>query len=140
MKTLKSFMSMLGWATSSGTSKWTSASKVSFSKSGKGFPRQLQVFTQFLKAGLIEDEAEEAGGASGVWPSGMHLIPTRSNAFAHLNLFGSNRDEEGEMYIDREERQRVFGKLFAEAVRVGCENARKEGERQGGWLLCWRRC
>jgi len=59
------------------------------------------------------------------------MIPKRSNAFAHLNLFAVNRDEEGEMYIDREDRQRVFHKMFHGVVKLGVENARKEGGETG---------
>jgi len=59
VKTLKSFMSMMGWAATFGTSKWTSTSKASFGKSGKAFPRQLLVFSQFLKAGLVEEGIEK---------------------------------------------------------------------------------
>lgn len=134
-KTLKSFMSMMGWATSSGSTKWTSASKASFGKAGKAFPRQLLVLSQFLKAGLVESETEGLIPVSGalfpLWDVEKHMIPTRSSAFAHLNLFGSSRDEEGEMYIDREDRQRVFEKRFQAAVLSGVENARKEGGEAG---------
>jgi pre-rRNA-processing protein IPI1 len=135
VKTLKSFMSMMGWATSSGTTKWTSASKTSFGKAGKAFPRQLLVLTQFLRAGLVETETKGvmpvSGGQFPLWDVGRHMIPTRSNAYAHLNLFGSSRDEEGEMYIDREDRQRVFHKRFQAAVEKGVDNARKEGGEAG---------
>ncbi|TVY45026.1 Pre-rRNA-processing protein [Lachnellula subtilissima] len=135
VKTLKSFMTMMGWATTSGTSKWTSASKASFGKAGKAFPRQLLVLAQFLKAGLVESGAEASLGLSvSSFPLvdvEKHMIPTRSNAFAHLNLFGSSRDEEGEMYIDREDRQRVFQKRFQAAVQVGMEIARKEAGEVG---------
>lgn len=135
VKTLKSFMSMMGWAVSSTTSKWTAASKASFGKSGKSFPKQVLVLAQFLKVGLVEakdDFSVKAVGTS--WPmcnSQNFMIPTRSNAFAHLNLFGSSRDEEGEMYIDREDRQRVFEKNFLAAVNTGVEIARKEGGEAG---------
>ncbi|KAF4624402.1 hypothetical protein G7Y89_g13768 [Cudoniella acicularis] len=135
VKTLKSFMSMMGWAASSGSSKWTSASKASFGKTGKAFPRQVLVLAQFLKVGLVESESESHTAAgSGLFPLcdvARHMIPTRSNAFAHLNLFGSSRDEEGEMYIDREDRQRVFQKRFQVAVDVGVANAKKEAGEAG---------
>ncbi|TVY83142.1 Pre-rRNA-processing protein ipi1 [Lachnellula suecica] len=135
VKTLKSFMSMMGWAVTSGSSKWTSASKASFGKAGKSFPRQMLVLSQFLKAGLVESEAEASVTANaGLYPLvdvERHMIPTRSNAFAHLNLFGSSRDEEGEMYIDREDRQMVFQKRFQAPVEVGMENARKEAGEAG---------
>ncbi|KAH6679126.1 pre-rRNA-processing protein-like protein ipi1 [Halenospora varia] len=135
VKTLKSFMSMMGWAASSGSTKWTSASKASFGKAGKAFPRQVLVLAQFLKIGLVELDAQPPiSTASGLFPLcdvEKHMIPTRSNAFAHLNLFGSSRDEEGEMYIDREDRQRVFQKRFQEAVEVGIANAKKEAGEAG---------
>jgi pre-rRNA-processing protein IPI1 len=135
VKTLKSFMSMMGWASSSGSSKWSSASKASFGKAGKAFPRQLLVLSQFLKAGLVESEdVREVKIGDGLFPLvdvERHMIPTRSNAFAHLNLFGSSRDEEGEMYIDREDRQRVFNKRFQAAVETGMGNAKKEGGEAG---------
>jgi pre-rRNA-processing protein IPI1 len=134
VKTLKSFMSMMGWASSSGSSKWSSASKASFGKAGKTFPRQLLVLAQFLKAGLVESEDIREVKIGGTFPLvdvERHMIPMRSNAFAHLNLFGSSRDEEGEMYIDKEDRQRVFQKLFQPAVEVGMANAKKEGGEAG---------
>jgi pre-rRNA-processing protein IPI1 len=134
VKTLNCFMSMMGWAVSSGSTKWTSASKASFGKVGKTFPRQLLVLAQFLRAGLVgsETEALSAGGRSfPLYNVAMHMIPTRSNAFAHLNLFGSSRDEEGEMYIDREDRQRVFHKRFQAAVEIGISNAKKEAGEAG---------
>ena len=134
VKTLKSFMSMMGWAISSGTSKWTSGSKASFGKAGKSLPRQLLVLAQFLKAGLAESGDDVAAASGGMFPLydvERHMIPKRSNAFAHLNLFGSSRDEEGEMYIDREDRQRVFQKRFQGAIEVGIANAKKEAGEAG---------
>ena len=66
-----------------------------------------------------------------LWDVERHMIPTRSSAFSHLNLFGSSRDEEGEMYIDREDRQRVFHKRFQAAVETGIANAKKEAGEAG---------
>jgi len=135
IKTLKSFMSMMGWTTSSGSTKWTTASKVSFGKAGKAFPRQLLAMSQFLKAGLVESEAVGSlpmdGSRFPLLNVERNMIPTRSNAYAHLNLFGSSRDEEGEMYIDREDRQRAFHRRFQAAVQAGVENSRKEGGETG---------
>ena len=134
VKTLNCFMSMIGWAVSSGSTKWTSASKASFGKAGKALPRQLLVLAQFLRAGLVESEAEAApvsGAQFPLWDVERHMIPTRPNAYAHLNLFGSSRDEEGEMYIDREDRQRVFHRRFLAAVETGIENAKKEAGEAG---------
>ncbi|KAG9237048.1 pre-rRNA-processing protein-like protein ipi1 [Amylocarpus encephaloides] len=140
VKTLKSFMTMMGWATSGGSTNWTSASKSSFGKfafgkAGKAFPRQLLVLAQFLKAGLAEPEdLSPAGAGVGSFPlcnREMHMIPKRANAYAHLNLFGSSRDEEGEMYIDREDRQRVFQSKFRATVEEGISTAQKEAGEAG---------
>lgn len=59
------------------------------------------------------------------------MIPKRSNAFAHLNLFAAPRDEEGEMYVEREERQRIFHRRFYATVQSNVETARKEGGEAG---------
>jgi pre-rRNA-processing protein IPI1 len=134
VKTLNCFMSMMGWAVSRGSTKWTSTSRASFGKAGKTLPRQLLVLAQFLRAGLVESETEVVplgGGMFPLWDVERHMIPTRSNAFAHLSLFGSSRDEEGEMYIDREDRQRVFHKRFQAAVETGIANAKKEAGEAG---------
>ena len=134
VKTLNCFMSMMGWAVSGGSTKWTSASKASFGKAGKSLPRQLLVLAQFLRAGLVESEIEAVpvgGGLFPLWDAEKHMIPSRPNAFAHLNLFGSSRDEEGEMYIDREDRQRVFNRRFQAAVETGIGNAKKEAGEAG---------
>jgi pre-rRNA-processing protein IPI1 len=134
VKTLNCFMSMIGWAVSNGSTKWTTASKASFGKAGKSLPRQLLVLAQFLRAGLMELEAEAVpvcGGMFPLWDVERHMIPQRSNAFGHLNLFGSSRDEEGEMYIDREDRQRVFHKRFQAAVEIGIGNAKKDAGEAG---------
>lgn len=138
MKTLKAFVSMLGWASVSGTNKWTATSRASFNsgKATKTFPRQLLVLSQFLKMGLVPASTDgialiSRGANFPTWDMDCHMIPSRSNAYAHLNLFGSTRDEEGEMYIDREDRQRAFARRFGTTVYKGVENAKKEGGEVG---------
>ena len=60
------------------------------------------------------------------------MLPTRPNPFAHLNLFGEPRDEEGEMYVDEADRRRVFKSLgYAEAVAQGIEGMRRDGGETG---------
>ena len=59
------------------------------------------------------------------------MIPTIPNPFAHLNLFGLPRDEESEMYMDTESRQRVFQNHFRPAIEAGIERAKKEGGEAG---------
>ena len=59
------------------------------------------------------------------------MLPKRSNAFAHLNLFGAPRDEDSEMYVVREERQRIFQTRFHATVSSGVEAAKREGGEMG---------
>lgn len=59
------------------------------------------------------------------------MLSERSNAYAHLNLFGAARDEEAEMYEDREDRQRVFHERAEAAIVAGLEEAIKAGGELG---------
>ena len=59
------------------------------------------------------------------------MLPNRSNAFAHLNLFGPPRDEESEMYLEREGRQRIFHKRFHAILSSGVEAAKRGGGEVG---------
>lgn len=97
--------------------------------------RVLQVFAEFLRAGLVEAVVDEHDDGEvslfPLWQSNEHRIPSRSNAYAYLNLFGSVRDEETEMYESREDRVRVFTKLFRTAVDKGLSTARQEGGEVG---------
>lgn len=134
VKTLKAFMSMMGWTISGGATKWTSATKTSFGKRGKAFPKQLMVLAQFLKVGIGRNVTETTfhrGSHYPLWDVELHMIPLQSNPYAHLNLFGPGRDEEGEMYTERESRQRVFRHRFQASVEKGVENTKREGGEVG---------
>lgn len=134
VKTLKAFMSMMGWATNSEKTKWSSATKASFGKGGKTFPRQMIVLAQFLRAGLcndIEEEKHKAGNYFPVWHIEAHMIPRARNPYAYLNIFGIARDEESEMYTERESRQRVFARLFQPSVQKGILAAKQEAGEAG---------
>jgi len=134
VKTLKAFVSMMGWAISNGKTRWTSAAKTSFGKGGNAFPKQLMVLARFLKVGLGRNVTEVTfcrGSHYPLWDRRLHMIPLESSPFAHLNLFGSARDEEGEMYTERESRQRVFRYRFQASVEKGVENAKREGGEIG---------
>lgn len=134
VKTLKAFMSMMGWAISCATTKWTSATKTSFWKGGKAFPKHLMVLARFLKIGVGRNTTETTFKREShypLWDVGLHMIPLQSNPYAHLNLFGPGRDEEGEMYTERESRQRVFRHRFQASVEKGVENAKREGGEVG---------
>lgn len=135
VKTLKCFLSLLGWQTQVG-SKW-SATK-SFGKStsdSKVQVKQMTTLAMFVRAGLLQPkEVAVVGLRGGSFPlreTEHHVLSERSNAFAHLNLFGAARDEEAEMYEDREDRQRVFHELAEVAIATGLEQAMKGGGELG---------
>lgn len=133
MKTLNSFSSMLGWNPNVGAAMnskgWTSASKTLASGGGKKAPevmaRQISVLGTFLGVGFKEEE-QEAGGEQAYWDC-LYRLPQVPNAFGYLNIFGVVRDEEGEMYPDRESRKRVFDAKWRGVIVTGMEGAKKEG-------------
>lgn len=133
VKMLKCFLSLLGWQ-SEATSKWSSSK--SYAKSDtKIQSRQMMALTAFLRAGLFHAPAVTSVVISGdcfpLWQTEHHMLGERSNAYAHLNLFGSTRDEEAEMYEDREDRQRVFHDRAEAAVVAGMDQATKGGGELG---------
>lgn len=149
IKTLKCILTVLHWheptpkpAASSGgpSSNWTSTQAANLGNAGaKGnlLVKTLNALAAFLRAGLVtsSDEHENIPFQS-KWPFPLrhvecHMLPKRSNAFAHLNLFGPPRDVEGEMYIEQEERQRIFHKIFQRAVSLGVEAGKREGGEVG---------
>lgn len=136
VKTLKCFLALLGWQDEDGSGKW-SGGRVSFGKAGsegKSLVKYLTVLATFLKVGLLTSPEGADEGLLGdfpVWHSHFHTMPKNSNCFAHLNLFGTPRDADSEMYEDREERQRVFHTRFEKSIDRGLEAAKKEGGEVG---------
>jgi pre-rRNA-processing protein IPI1 len=134
VKTLKAFLSMMGWAESSTSTSWTSAAKTSLAKGGASFPRQMLVFAKFLEVGLgnlMSDSPYQNGRFYPLWDSEVHRVASTSSPYAHLNLFGQMRDEENEMYHERDSRQRVFSQRFQSSITKGIDNAKKEGGEIG---------
>ncbi|KAL2042706.1 hypothetical protein N7G274_004465 [Stereocaulon virgatum] len=149
IKTLKCLLTVLHWhdpvqrttaLTGGGTSNWTSSKAAGLGNAGaKGnLPvKTLNVLAAFLRAGLVPAPGErENTPFQSKWPFPLrhvecHMLPKRSNAFAHLNLFGAPRDEEGEMYIEPEDRQRIFHRRFQRAVNMGVEAGKREGGEVG---------
>ena len=150
VKTLKCLLTVLHWnpasvtpgkAAAVGANAWLSSlqapivGKLGFE--GKIVVKTLNVLTAFLSAGLKEAHDADAGGTYyAKWPFPLryveaHMPPNRSNAFTHLNLFGLPRDEESEMYVNREERQKIFQKRFQAIVSSGVEAAKREGGEMG---------
>jgi len=132
LKTLKCFQALFGWQNEDQSTTW-SGGRVSFGKAGsegKSLVRKLTVLATFLKVGLLrapEGSNEGLLADFPLWHSQLHMTPKNSNCFAHLNLFGTPRDSESEMYEDREERQRVFHTRFERSIERGLEAAKKEG-------------
>ena len=137
MKTLKCFLGLLSWQTDA-LGKWSS-SKAILGKAGgesKIVVKQMNAFASFLRAGLLalSEETQMSNVISTsfpLWHLEQHTLPQRSNAFGHLNLYGALRDEEIEMYEDREDRQRVFHEKVEAAIMAGLENAKKSGGELG---------
>jgi pre-rRNA-processing protein IPI1 len=115
-KTLKCFMSMMHWRISKeSTHGWSSEPKATL-------------------AGLIEEKVEVPYNRAAhfpLWDVEIHMIPKKSGIYNRLNLFGPPRDEEGEMYMDVEGRQRVFHAHFRKAIEAGIINAKKVAGEAG---------
>ncbi|KAL8716138.1 MAG: hypothetical protein Q9220_000043 [cf. Caloplaca sp. 1 TL-2023] len=135
VQTLKSLMAMQGWSWESTAGTWSS-SDVSFGQTGtdtKILVKGLDTLTAFLRAGF-DDPPTVAQQPGFGWPhthTDQHMISKKSNAYAHLNLFGPPRDEDWQMYEDREERQRIFQKKVRQSLEGGASGAKQLGGEVG---------
>ncbi|OAL50061.1 rRNA processing protein Ipi1 [Pyrenochaeta sp. DS3sAY3a] len=133
VKMLKCFLSLLGWQ-SEASSKWSTAKSYGKSDS-KIQAKQMNTLTLFLRTGICHTPLTTtlvvADNSFPLWQSEHHVVSERSNVYAHLNLFGATRDEEAEMYEDREDRQRVFHDRAETAIIAGLEQATKGGGELG---------
>ncbi|XP_014552608.1 hypothetical protein COCVIDRAFT_109839 [Bipolaris victoriae FI3] len=133
VKMLKCFLSLLGWQ-SEAASKWSTGRSYGKADS-KMQVRQMSVLTSFLRTGLSHTQSATTIDINAtdfpLWHTQHHMLSERSNAYAHLNLFGAARDEEAEMYEDREDRQRVFHERAEAAIVAGLEEAIKAGGELG---------
>ncbi|KAH8882736.1 hypothetical protein GQ53DRAFT_446706 [Thozetella sp. PMI_491] len=135
LKTLSSFSSMLGWNANMGAASankgWTSASKSDLlvKKGPLVQARQILVLAQFIKAGF-RPATPVAYDSRAYWDN-LYRPPRTPNSFAYLNLFGSPRDEDSEMYLDRESRQIIFDKKWRVTIAKGMDTAKKEGGAVG---------
>ncbi|TDZ21321.1 Pre-rRNA-processing protein IPI1 [Colletotrichum orbiculare MAFF 240422] len=82
-----------------------------------------------LEAGLKPEMA--APRNPNAYTDNICHVPRTPNPFAYLNLFGTRRDEEAEMYNDRESRQRVFHRRFLDSFTRGIAQSKKEGGATG---------
>jgi pre-rRNA-processing protein IPI1 len=142
VKTVNCFLSLLGWHTEE--SGKLSLTKAFFGKApseGKQMAKVLQVFAEFLRAGigppddvLISDADQGSGTITWSFPlhqTPQHLLPSKSAPFSYLNLFGHPQDTEGDMYETHYDRFRIFVQMFETPVKRGISVARKEGGEIG---------
>jgi pre-rRNA-processing protein IPI1 len=145
-KTLPSMLVLLGWggqkvATGKDVTKGWSVGGGAETSRGvrsedetKAQIRQMQVLALLLAAGLVDGGAEgresrEVAGMRCQWPlwqAGRHRVPSTSNPYAHLNLFGELGSEASELCPDLGDRMRVFEGYVLE-MRKGIESLKKEG-------------
>ena len=137
VKTLNSFLAMLGWPNELTVASWSST-KGSMGKSGEGkaFVKALNVLTLLLQAGLTEgggkgEVSEPKINSFPLVDLSQHMLPTRSNCYAYLNLFGSPSSEENRVYEDLDDRRQVFRACFQEAAKKGLLAAKQEGGEVG---------
>ena len=144
-RTLRCFLVMLGWEAGNGVRGTTTAAKansvsVSYGKvfgDPKSTVKQFSVLATFLEQGLGRNnncDADNVDIAAMEFPLrhvSQHVISNRSDCFAHLNLFGSVRDNESQMYEDREDRQEFFKRCIWPSLSSGIENSKKEGGEIG---------
>ena len=130
IKTLNNFCAMLGWSTAN-NGGWSMAPLKSSSRAKDATMRagQLATLTRFLDAGLrseVEPRQVSICHSHG-WPSSFFRHHMDLLHFEHLNIFGARRDEDCEMYTNREARQLVFSKKFLKNMEAAIELEKKEG-------------
>ncbi|KAI2615356.1 Rix1 complex component [Hypoxylon sp. NC1633] len=136
VKPLRDFMSVLGWTvnvapTTAAKKGWTSAPRTTFGakKYGQSFPRQMLVLSKFLEMGF--KPGMPTPWTPNDWFSNISCVPRKTDPFGYIGLFKPPRDEEGEIYRSREDRQDIFQKRFRTAMEEGVEMAKKEGGTAG---------
>ncbi|KAI0835420.1 Rix1 complex component [Hypoxylon sp. FL0890] len=136
VKPLRDFMSVLGWTitispTTASKSGWTSAPRTTFGakKYGQSFPRQMLVLSKFLEMGF--KPGMPTSWTPNDWFGNISCVPRVPDPFGYLGLFKPPRDEDGEIYRNREDRQDIFQKRFMAAVEAGVDMAKKEGGTAG---------
>ncbi|KAL8974250.1 MAG: hypothetical protein Q9197_001503 [Variospora fuerteventurae] len=141
VKTLKSLVAALRWPqdTPETTASGWSSGRASMGKpgsDGKAMVKSLSALASLLRAGFDDPPLQDQDKGRMVYgfplvDTACHMLPTRSDTFAHLNLFGPSRDEDSQMYEDREDRQKVFQRRFRAPIERGLEAAKQEGGEVG---------
>ncbi|EXJ80304.1 hypothetical protein A1O1_08446 [Capronia coronata CBS 617.96] len=133
-QTLECFTTVLGWR-SADASTWSS-SKASFAGDVKSTARIMYVLAEFLQAGLGTDDSTDPSlntlaADFPLWFTGALVTPTKSNAYAYLNVFGAQAEDYNQILDDREDRLQVFTNRFQPLVVAGVDAAKKEGGELG---------
>lgn len=144
VKTLKTFQNLLSWTAqgsiiSSATgAKWSNTKAASSLGSNKLLVHQINTLTKFLNAGLkprAHDPnalAVKAAQEFPMWHTEAHIMPTKSNCYGYLNLFGAPRDLDSEMYDDPGERAEALHESgLYDAFKYGVGEAKKEAGEVG---------
>lgn len=137
VKTLKSLVAIQGWPLEDAPSAWSSreASFGNPGSDGKAMVKGLNTLASFLRIGFEDpSEQDQIDPDSYGWPlidTGAHMISKKSNCFAHLNLFGPPRDEDSQIYEDREDRQRIFQQRLRGPIQRGLEATKQQGGEIG---------
>lgn len=136
VKPLKDLTSVLGWtvkaaAPVAGKGGWTSAPRTTFGAKnhGQSYPRQMLVLSKFLEYGFSPEVPQPWNPQD--WFNNFTRLPTTPNPYDYLGLFKPPRDEDGEMYHNREDRQAIFHRRFRDAIQAGVDSAKKEGGMAG---------
>ena len=127
-QTLECFTTVLGWRSNS--------NKASFAGDVKSMARIMQVLSEFLHTGLVTDKQSANDLDTSVanfplWQVQTVLVPTKSNAYAYLDLFGAQADDDNQILDDQEDRLQDFDHNFRASVIVGIDASRKEGGELG---------
>jgi pre-rRNA-processing protein IPI1 len=141
---LQTFQNLLSWRSITDThsnldGQW-STTKPANTKVGtdKLLVHQLSTLANFLSAGLkrpiLDAHAQAACAAASfpIWHMRDHLITTRSSPYDHLNLFGTPREVDNEVYDDVEDRADIFHALNLDsAFACGVKDAKSLGGEVG---------
>ena len=98
-------------------------------KDAASHAQQLTILAKFLKAGLKQEETIYIH--HGQYWDRLYRLDRSRDPYAYLNIYGKRRDGDGEMYQDREARQRAYQKRYAALVLAGLDQAKREAGAPG---------
>ncbi|EMC94369.1 hypothetical protein BAUCODRAFT_73335 [Baudoinia panamericana UAMH 10762] len=145
VKMLRTFQNLLSWQSQNGKVASAQGGSWTATKTGSGnlgssklLVHQITTLSTFLTVGLTLPAADPHAAAKRasmcfpLYQMHAHMLPSRSNAFGYLNLFGAVRDQESEGYDDADERIAVFNELgLLDAFRSGAKEAKQEAGEVG---------